>query len=59
MEQEFEEKDVMEQEGDEGVDQDGHERPAATGQPAAKKRRLVKYHRVHAHRNPLSDGLYE
>jgi len=34
-------------------------RPPASGQPASKKRRLVKYHRVHAHRNPLSDGLYE
>lgn len=32
--------------------------PQTQAQPG-KKRKLNKYFRVHAHRNPLSDGEYE
>jgi hypothetical protein len=34
------------------------EAPTENAQPG-KKRKLNKYFRVHAHRNPLSDGEYE
>jgi len=40
------------------ADDGGDEIEDATAKPG-KKKRVQKYHRIHAHRNPLNDGIYE